>query len=346
MEITWAQKKQLQEAVLNAFRSPASLEQLVGFGLEKNLYEITDSSNLQNMVFGLIEWADSRGKLEQLIAAAVEQNGDNPKIQAIAAQLLGNTPAGAAVAAAQPLVVPPTSGSPTVGVAQWGEEGSFLDTTWLTNALAAARTTCRVESARSYGTGFLVGSDLVLTANYVLQDLLSNPTTADQVELRFGYARREDGSIDSGTVYKLATDWLVDSSPSEALCFALVRLAKPAGEDQTNGQKRGWLRPVPHRFQQGEDLYIVQFPLLEGSIETAPLKIVLGANAVQEVNDSGTRVTYRVKTAPGAGGAPCFTGNWEVVAIHRGRTGEGSFKEGVPLDKICAQPQVKSALGL
>ncbi len=78
------QLKQLQNALINAFPSKSSLERLLYFELEKNLNEITRESDLQEIVFKLIQTAESQGWLEDLVYAARKENPGNPLLQAIA----------------------------------------------------------------------------------------------------------------------------------------------------------------------------------------------------------------------------------------------------------------------
>jgi hypothetical protein len=183
-----------------------------------------------------------------------------------------------------------------------------------------------------------------------MANVLDTPSLIEKVDLRFDYKRLGNGTVDSGIVYKLAKDWLVDYSPSGELGFALLRLEQPAGAQTIKGVMRGWLKPpsIPHDFISGDDLYIVQFPRLEAGSETESLKIVLATKAIQGLGPKSDRVIYRAATAGGAGGAPCFSSNWELVAMHRGQSpqGKGVFKDGIPLAAICAQPKVKAALGL
>ncbi len=82
------QLKQLQLALINAFPSKSSLEQLLYFELEKNLNEITKDSNLQDIVFNLIQIAETQGWLVDLVRAARKENPGNSQLQVIAGELL------------------------------------------------------------------------------------------------------------------------------------------------------------------------------------------------------------------------------------------------------------------
>jgi len=246
--------------------------------------------------------------------------------------------------------VPQVTDAAEAAVRQLVGFDQFFDAVWLDQGAAACRAVCRVENPFQWGTGFLVGPDLVLTNYHVMQEVLADPNKASQVILRFGFKRRADGTIDNGDPYNLAdNDWAVDNSPNVAgsLDYALLRLADPAGSDPVGEQKRGWLKPVTHQFRQGEDLYIIQHPLFkdQNPAETQPLKVVLAPNAVDSESQDRSRVTYATNTEHGSSGSPCFLRDWSPVALHHSAL-TATSNEGIPLDTICAQPKVKAALGL
>jgi hypothetical protein len=60
------EKKKLQAAFLAAFPTKSQLAQMVQFGLDENLDIIAGGENLGDIVFHLINWAESNGSKEQL----------------------------------------------------------------------------------------------------------------------------------------------------------------------------------------------------------------------------------------------------------------------------------------
>jgi hypothetical protein len=81
-------KKQLQDALIDAFRRKSSLRQMVLYSLDENLDAIADGDNLSDIVFELIEWADSCGRLLELTKGACDSNPGNSQLKEIASQLL------------------------------------------------------------------------------------------------------------------------------------------------------------------------------------------------------------------------------------------------------------------
>ena len=82
MTLTRHQRKQLKEAFKDAFRTKAKLQQFVQYELDNNLDSIALGDDLEELIFKLIENADSRGWETKLIFAARESNPDNPKLSA------------------------------------------------------------------------------------------------------------------------------------------------------------------------------------------------------------------------------------------------------------------------
>ncbi|WP_310834465.1 GUN4 domain-containing protein [Aetokthonos hydrillicola] len=83
--------KQLQLALISAFPDKPKLDQLLYFGLGRNLNQITQESNLQTVVFQLIQTAESQGWLIELVRAACKENSGNVELAAIASELLPET---------------------------------------------------------------------------------------------------------------------------------------------------------------------------------------------------------------------------------------------------------------
>ncbi|MCC5622338.1 effector-associated domain EAD1-containing protein [Nostoc sp. CHAB 5715] len=90
MGLSSQQRKQLQSALIDAFPNTASLEQMLSFGLDRNLRTIAGEGSLQDIVFKLIQTAEAEGWVEDLVDAACNSNPRNPRLRAIAEELLPN----------------------------------------------------------------------------------------------------------------------------------------------------------------------------------------------------------------------------------------------------------------
>src|SRR5207248_327893 len=112
------------------------------------------------------------------------------------------------------------------------------------------------------GTGFLIGSNLVITNYHVVQSVIKEPTA---LSVLFDFKRAADGkTVQDGVRYKLAAgaQWLAASSPVGGLDYAVLPTAgKPASESvasQPGAPKRGFLTPQAYQFTKGEPLFIIQ----------------------------------------------------------------------------------------
>jgi len=90
MSLSGQQRKKLANALIDAFPNPASLEQMLSFELEKSLRAIAGEGSLQDIVFRLIQVADSQGWVEDLVRGALESNSGNTTLRDVAQELLLN----------------------------------------------------------------------------------------------------------------------------------------------------------------------------------------------------------------------------------------------------------------
>ncbi|GAB1538244.1 hypothetical protein NUACC21_09020 [Scytonema sp. NUACC21] len=90
MDLSGQQRKQLREALIDAFPDKSSLEQMLSDQFEKNLDAIAGGSSLKDIVFNLMKGADSQGWLLDLVRKAYEYNPENLRLKAIAEELLSN----------------------------------------------------------------------------------------------------------------------------------------------------------------------------------------------------------------------------------------------------------------
>jgi hypothetical protein len=225
---------------------------------------------------------------------------------------------------------------------------SYLDAKWLHDGNKAMRSVCRVDmedssgNIRGYGTGFLVGPSTVMTFAYMVPELSTSLdlTGPANIAFRFGYTNDSDkSSAVEGLQYRpTQTDWLVASSPSDELDYVLLRVDGTPGYDEVGGEPRSWLTPQAHSFMVGEQLFIIHHP------GGGPAKLGMSPNAVIGPGSKPGRIIYRATTMGGSGGAPCFTDNWELVAMHESSLVENQ-KEGITMSAILEDPKVRAAIG-
>ena len=181
------------------------------------------------------------------------------------------------------------------------------------------------------GTGFLVAPDIVLTNYHVVQDLFKPPRDAQfsAVDVNVVFDVRDGQVRRDADRFKLAKEWKEDSSPCDRLDYALLRL------DRKPNPARPWLKPLKYQFTPNEPLIIVQHPQGTG------LKMAMGP--FQQTTEDETRVAYLVNTEQGSSGSPCFTTDWQLVALHSRTDFKQPYNLGIPMSAIIAGSKFKWA---
>jgi hypothetical protein len=78
ISLTPKQMKDLHQALLEAFPDESDLEMLVQFHLQTRLNRISMAKNYDKVVFDVIQFVNSRGKIRDLIEGAIADNPDSP----------------------------------------------------------------------------------------------------------------------------------------------------------------------------------------------------------------------------------------------------------------------------
>lgn len=342
LQLSGKQLRQFSEALRAAFPLQR-LREVLTFRLERRLEDYSLGSDYQEIVFEVMTAAESEGWTAELLTAARQSNPGNAQLQAFAQEV--------GLAAVTPAL------ERTIR-----EQSPYLDVEMFRTRLAELENqVCRIEVATPrgtvYGTGFLVAPSLVMTNHHVMEQVIAGKVAPSATTLRFDYKRTSSATVSQGTTAKLAGDWLVDSSPpseidlkpepktgvpgANELDYALIRVEGEPGNDAAGcgadpkSPPRGWITladtPVP---PAESPLFILQHP------DSAPLKLALDMTGVIGPNGNGTRVQYRVNTEGGSSGAPCFTPEWQLVALHH--SGDPNFdpdhkpayNEGIPVGAI------------
>ena len=336
MALTGKQKRALDEALRDAFRTRIALARMLAHQCDHNLDDIAGVGGLRAVVFELVEAADAEGWADGLLTGALAENPGNASLRTL------YDSAWPAIAAQFP------SRSTLQSLVEASKQ--FLDVDqWLNALQQMSARVCQVETTAgvALGSGFLVGPSCVITNYHVLEDVLGEANLP--VVCRFDFRLRPDGSQRKGVTFcpKKASKWLVASSPYSLHDFQIAPSGTP-GRDQLDyvivrladdpGAERGWIDISAVQqvaLAPGQPLSILQHPSAQ------PLKLALDTYAVIGINANQTRLLYRTNTEHGSSGSPCFTMDWEPVAIHHaGDPAEPKFpatrNAGVPLPAIRA----------
>jgi hypothetical protein len=312
-----AQLEELQAALLVAY-NPSSFEQMLFFRLDVKVDEVAAPGNFRDVVFQVIKWAQSKGRLEELILQASQYNLGNEAMRGL---MKGS-------ALALSTHVPWLEGGHLE--AQVLASVKFADVTdWRALCALREQAVCLIEGPVKSGTGVLIAADRVLTCFHVVKELEATSGLSKHVAVRFDYKTDEPGiETSTGRAYTLASTWLLGKSPVEALDFAVLQLAEPAGEDEVvglPGTKRGWVTPIDAGFEVGAPIFIMQHP--------ASTMMKISGGAIRTMELKPPRIVYTANTLPGSSGAPCFSHGWDLIALHQ--AGDAAIaNKGIPCSAI------------
>ncbi len=367
LKVSGADQKALAEALAAAFPDPAQLNQMLVARLDQPLAGITAPYPLTQATWDVVAFYKAKGHVLRLIAAARASQPDNPLLTQVAGRF------GLAV-----------TSLPTPQLEKIVKSTSvpFPVVIWRERLAQREVCVCRIElptnNGMSFGTGFLVGPDLVLTNHHVMAPAIAGRDgthtpgglTVDPAKVVFRFDYKEMGDktpVNEGVEVRLAADWLVDASPHspadlqampkastptmDELDFALVRLSDAIGDAaialgkdvDAHAKTRGWvsLPAAPWPFADQSSLFILQHP------KGAPMNLALDLEAKMTLNTNGTRVIYQTGTEAGSSGSPCFNQFWDVIALHHAGDPSypdlfpGSFNEGIPINRIVERLQAK-----
>ena len=224
--------EELTNALVSAFPDYDTLNLMTTFKLGTPLANIAPPGPQPVVVLKLITWAKSRGRVDDLIVGAQNQTPENPELIAVAEQFSLDEGAGEFERIVKPHI-------------------AFADVDqWRADMMRCERAVCRIEfGEEGIGTGFLVGTDVVVTNYHVMQDVVDGAVRPEDVGARFDYKMKPGGkTAQKGKSYKLAkSDWLIAGSPPKELDYALIRLKRQSGK-----RCRGAVRPEPRLPQTGE----------------------------------------------------------------------------------------------
>jgi hypothetical protein len=315
-QLTPSTENQLEDALLKAFNLE-SLKRMVRrslgivleneFGLDRGLkYIVTD----------LVELSVRQGWRDELLRGAIADN-PNPWLKAVAATAEGSPP---------PILADPAIRHQGQLEKLVRERGVFLKWQDFTRRLSElGRQLCRIEipTGEAVGTGWLVACDLVLTNYHVIEDIDAQRAASQDVACRFDYFV-DDLTNPGGVTCGLSDNWRVDASryaasdtrsdapepTNDELDYALVRLARPIGNEIVDGSKRGWVHvSATPPVVLGDDILLVPQHPDGRSLELAFGKAI-------EFNASGTRLRHDVNTEGGSSGSPCLSVSLGPFGLH------------------------------
>jgi endonuclease G len=181
------------------------------------------------------------------------------------------------------------------------------DINYLEKGAVASRAVCRIRfeaMGGGYATGFLISPRVLITNNHVFPDA----QTAATAEAQFRYERDIDGRELAPVRFKLEPDRLFFTS--KALDFSVAAVKE---RDVTGAMALATfgflpLLDVVGKAAEGEWLTIIQHPA--GQLK----QVCVREN--QLLRRAQDFLWYSTDTLAGSSGAPVFSNEWLVVALH------------------------------
>ncbi|MBP6486420.1 MAG: DNA/RNA non-specific endonuclease [Ilumatobacteraceae bacterium] len=229
----------------------------------------------------------------------------------------------AQVDAAVPVDLPGIAVAPPMAAGEVEERSigpdDMVDMSFLERALAAGRPVCRIvvelHGASEFATGFMVSPRVMMTNQHVLP-------TADRAErARAEFDLRIDGAMQmhSGVPFAFRPDLFYASDKALDVAFVAVAAESIRGGRRLTEFGHHRLFAAPRKIEPGDAITIIQHPRGE------PRKIALRENRLLAFLDDD-RLLYGSDTASGSSGAPAFSDDFQVVALHR--AGRAARKDG------------------
>jgi V8-like Glu-specific endopeptidase len=253
--------------------------------------QIPFASQLINAWFNVIQHAHARGKLDDLIRRALDDNPGNEMLQ----RALEHAPP-AVVSGPEPLRWEGPPAAPALEKLM-GRTSTLVPITYLEIGIARARSVVRVKfSDGSSGTGFIANKNLLITNHHVIPSV----EMARSAVVQFNYQQTVNGLNADIEEAPLDPDRYFRTSSIDDWTAVQVTGDAPA--------RWGSLILESKSVKPGDHVNIIQHP------GGGPKQLSLFANVVVFVG--GGRIQYLTDTLPGSSGSPVFDAQWNLVAVH------------------------------
>lgn len=320
-------RRKLRLGLGSAFQSYEELNRFAQEVLEINLNRWTNrDAGLDTNIDVLMTQMDQEGAVMQLVSSARAEHPANPALREVEEFLsLTFSPYADVQDVPGVQIRKDRAGIENIIVASAG----FASADDFVSRLGEAEfRVCYISygvagGARTYGTGFLIGSDLVMTNNHVIEHarapMLPFTFSGTDIEVCFDY-RTSTSPIERGSLS--AADWLVASDPmiradgSKGLDYAILRLASKMGDARigavSGSATRGYFSPVVHDPAVHEPVLILQHPFDTLAGKASAMRLTIGF----VTNSDGTEIRHTANTLRGSSGAPVLNANCEVIGLH------------------------------
>jgi len=174
----------------------------------------------------------------------------------------------------------------------------------VTVSKSVGRITIISDAGNAYGTGFMIGGNLMITNNHVMKE----KKEAVRSYIEFNYEENEQGFPKPTIAFSFDPDQFFITS--EKLDFTIVHVNSESVDRSNSLTEFGSIPMIEKqgKLKNGDFVSIVQHP--NGSRK----KVALRNNHIIDIFDDFLH--YKTDTEPGSSGSPVFNDQWDLVGLH------------------------------
>lgn len=339
LSVSSEDRKALRQALVSGYRRYSTLKIFVSDHFDHlRLNQIASSQATKVAADDLIEHFEEGGDITELILALAKDRPNNPDVQILMGRLQGflqqrwlldpDLPA----TEEQPFDLPEDYDDLQLESLIPRPLSYETHVQTLRQGLKLADAVCKVSftDRGTTGTGVLVAPDLVLTNYHVLtRERLDAPQLQERArtaQFEFELVSQEDNQ--NSTILAVNTSSpLMAHSPIAKLDYALLRVEPKIASIEVQPVQITHPGPL---ITRGGELNVLHHP------QGKSMEVSLSASGVVQTDNTQNRIWYVNRTHDGSSGAPCFTRDWQFVALHHARMsrGFGSVREGILMSSI------------
>jgi len=322
-----SERRKLRQGIYSAFQTYDELHRFAQEVLEVDLNKWTNKdAGLDTNIDVLMRQMDQEDKVMQLVSSARAERPGNPALREVE-ELLSLTFSPFADVQDAPGIQTnkdrASVESIIVAAAGFASADDFVSRLGQAEFQVCCISYSLPGGQKTYGTGFLIANDLVLTNHHVIEyacaPMLPFTLSGNSIEVGFDY-RTLTSPIEKASLSE--ANWLVASDPmlradsSKGLDYAILKLASNMGAARigavSGAATRGYLSPVVHDPAPHEPVMILQHPFDVLAGRASPMRLTIGF----VTSSDGIEIRHTANTLRGSSGAPVFNASCEVIGLH------------------------------